>query len=100
MIRYELVEGRIMINALDLYELLGKPRGKYQAWVYCHITENSAVESPRDFIVLKKGSRGAGNITQVILSLTLSKSLCFKSGTTIAKKIRYYIEDNLDRKSK
>lgn len=97
MIGHELVCGKVMIRSLELYEMLGRPRKKYRSWIHRHVLQNNALESPRDYIMVKKGTIGQGNVVQVLLSVSVSKAICFKTGTIVGKNIRYFIEDSLEK---
>ncbi|MGC3945345.1 MAG: hypothetical protein QM762_12665 [Chryseolinea sp.] len=78
-----------MISSLALYEALDRDHKKYYNWTRRRILMNSSLEAGDDYIIRSRRP------LDILMTADLTKAILVREGTTIAKKLRRYINTEI-----
>src|SRR5688572_9965281 len=91
MIGYHDVESRVLISSLELYNALERDHKKYYKWIKQRVVFNSSLDIPRYYFIHKHRP------LNLFMSVSLTKAILVREGTIVARNLRLYIEEKIER---
>lgn len=94
MINGYLFDKRLMISSIELYDAMNSNRKKYYHWVRRFLLKNQSLVLPRDFVFYQE--KRFHQPREFLLTPALAKAILVIEGTVVSRKIRFFIEDQIE----